>query len=79
MKNPTLYNKYTCDICQNDFLFKFNESNINDPYINCFEPKETFYSSEILFNIIPCYNTCKTGEIEGNDTNNNCLECKEYF
>ena len=52
MKNSALYNKYTCDICQNNFLFKFNESNINDPYINCFELKESFYSSEILFNII---------------------------
>ena len=67
MKNSTLYNKYKCDICQNDFIY--NESNYyNNSFINCFEPK-----------VVLCYNSCKTCEIEGDEINNNCIECKDEF
>ena len=79
MKNSALYNKYTCDICQNNFLFKNDEININNSYINCFIPKEIIYSSEVLHNFISCYNSCKLCEIEGNETYNNCIECKDDF
>ena len=68
MKNLSLYNSYICDICQNDFLFNYSELNNNYSYINCFEPK-----------VVVCYNSCKTCEIEGNETNNNCIECKDDF
>ena len=70
IKNFTFDNIYICDICQNDFIFKYNESNFNYSYsyINCFEPK-----------IVLCFNSCKACEIEGNETNNNCLECKDEF
>ena len=68
MKNYSLYNNYMCDICQNNFTYIYNESNTNYSYINCFEPK-----------IVLCYNSCKTCEIEGNETNNNCIECKDDF
>ena len=60
MKNSNIYNNYTCDMCQNDFLFKYNESNVNVSFINCFEP------NEILPNYNSCYYSCKTCEIEGN-------------
>ena len=66
MKNSTLDNKYDCEICQNNFLY--NESFYFNSYINCFEPKPVL-----------CYNSCKTCEIEGNETNNNCIECKNDF
>ena len=68
MKNLTIYNIYNCDICQNDFIFKYNNSKNNYSYINCFEPK-----------IILCYNSCETCEIEGDVTNNNCIKCKDKF
>jgi hypothetical protein len=68
MKNSSLYNSYICDICQNNFTFNFSEFNNSYSYINCFEPKP-----------VVCYNSCKICEIEGNETNNNCVECKEDF
>ena len=68
MKNYSIYNNYMCDICQNNFTFIYNESYNNYSYINCFEPKIVLY-----------YNSCKTCEIEGNETNNNCIECKDDF
>ena len=61
MKNSNIYNNYTCDMCQNDFLFKYNKSNVNVSFINCFEP------NEILPNYNSCYNSCKACEIEGNE------------
>ena len=69
MKNFTLDNNYICDICQNNFTFKYNDPNNNlyNSYINCFEQK------------IVCFNSCKTCEIEGNETLNNCLKCKDEF
>ena len=73
MKNSNIYNNYTCDMCQNDFLFKYNESNVNVSFINCFEP------NEILPNYNSCYYSCKTCEIEGNETYHNCIECKDDF
>ena len=70
IKNFTLDNIYMCDVCQNDFIFNETENNYSYPYsyIDCFEPR-----------IILCYNSCKTCEIEGNETINNCLECKDEF
>ena len=68
MKNSSLYNSYICDICQNNFTFNFSEFNNSYSYINCFKPKP-----------VVCYNSCKICEIEGNETNNNCVECKEEF
>ena len=70
IKNFTLDNIYMCDVCQNDFIFNETENNYSYPYsyINCFEPR-----------IIVCYNSCKTCEIEGNETINNCIECKDEF
>ena len=79
MNDSIEYNKYICDICQNDFLFKYNESNGNDSYINCFEPKETINTIEIQSDYHLCYYSCKTCEIEGNETYNNCIECEDDF
>ena len=44
--------------------------NNNTYYINC-------VNEEYLYR--HCYNTCKTCEIEGNETHNNCLKCKDNF
>ena len=79
MKDLSIYNKYICDICQNNFLFIYNESNSNNSYINCFDPKEILYTDKVLLNFNSCYYSCKTCEIEGNEINNNCIECKDDF
>ena len=79
MKNSALQNKYICDICQNDYFRKYNESNNINSYINCFEPEKTFLTDKILFNFNSCYYSCKTCEIKGNETHNNCIECKNDF
>ena len=80
MKNSTLYNKYTCNICGNNYLKKYQLYNDNNNlYINCFESKDYYYLDEIDWNYKECYNSCLTCEINGNETNNNCLKCKDEF
>ena len=69
MKDSSLYNKYICDMCKNNY----NASNFTNSYINCFEPKEPFYTDTIFPNFISCYYSCKSCEIEGNETHNNCI------
>ena len=80
MKNSSLYNKYTCNICGNNYLKKYQLYNDNNNlYINCFESKDYYYLDEIDWNYKECYNSCLTCEIKGNETNNNCLKCKDEF
>ena len=56
-------------------------SNINT-FLQCYhkdEEQEGFYPDNIEKKFKPCYDKCKTCEGEGNDDNNNCLECKDDF
>ena len=69
MKTLSLNNNtYLCNICKNDFKFIYNESINNYSFINCFEPR-----------IIECYNSCISCDIEGNETEHNCLKCKDEY
>ena len=80
MKNAALYNKYACNICGDNFLKKyhlFNENNYS--YINCFESKDFYFLDENDWSYKECYNSCLTCEINGNETNNNCLKCKDEY
>ena len=73
-------NKYTCDICGYNFYNKYNIINdINNYYIDCYEIIDNYYLDENDWNYKPCYYTCKNCEINGNETNHNCLLCKDYF
>ena len=80
MKNSTLYNKYTCNICNNNYLNKYHLLNFNNhSYINCFESKNYYYFDDINRIYQECYHSCLTCETSGNETNNNCLKCKNEF
>ena len=87
--NKIIEDKKQCiDYCKNDDKYKYNSNNIC--YIDC--PKGTYIFENINDylcieeipegyylenNIIKkCYYSCKTCEIGGNETYNNCLECK---
>ena len=70
MKNLSVYNNYSCDICGNFFFENNKEAFYNNTYIKC-------VNEEFLYSI--CYNTYKTCEIKGNETHNNCLKCKDDF
>ena len=74
MKNLALGNNYLCDLCQNNYLFNYNK------LINIFYYSYTgYYINCNVSKFILCYDSCKICEIERNETNKNCTECKNDF
>ena len=51
------------------------------PYLNCTLSKEGYYldNSEGKNIYKPCYSSCKTCNISGNEISHNCLECKNNY
>ena len=58
-----------CNICGKNLIIEENNNN-NNSYISCINDE---------FHNILCYNTCKYCEIEGNETQHNCIECKDDY
>ena len=48
-------------------------------YINCFESKDYYYLDDVDWIFKECYNNCRTCEIKGSETDNNCIKCKDEF
>ena len=53
---------------------KSDDNTNNFPYINCYKDPENYYLNEQIYE--PCYISCKYCSSSGNETVNNCLECK---
>ena len=80
MKNSTLYNKYVCDICGQNFYQNYHIINeVDEPYIDCFEIIDEYYLNKNSWSYEPCYDTCKTCEISGDESQHNCITCKDNF
>ena len=89
---PTEYSKIInekkkcIDNCKNDDIYKYEYNNIcyehcpNDTYITsdninlCQLNPEGYYLEENIYK--PCYESCKFCNGAGDQTNNNCIECK---
>ena len=73
--------KQICSICGNDF-FLINNSLINssnNSYFTChYSPKGNYLDKSNLVDNL-CYFSCKTCDILGNETNHNCIECKDDY
>ena len=79
--------------CNNDNIYKYNFDNkcytqcpngtyllINNTQSICYNnTPEGYYFDSIEEIYKECYATCKTCNKEGNEINNNCLECKQTF
>ena len=80
MSNPLKYDKYSCDICGQNFYTKHHLINETDnTYIDCYEIIDNYYLDDNDWSYKPCYYTCKNCEINGSETNHNCLSCKDDF
>ena len=80
MKNSTIYNKYICGICGENFLLNYKIQKNNDEiFIDCYEILKGFYFDLVENKYKACYNSCETCEIAGNEEINNCIECKEEY
>jgi len=73
--------KDLCIYCQNatGYYPFYNQSILNkDIFTDCYKELEGYFlDNDIVYK--PCFNTCKNCSNEGNETNNNCLECKDKY
>ena len=71
-----------CITCNNSFYPIENDPINLGPYINCYKNPEGYYldkSKENNYIYKLCYKRCKTCEIKGDETINNCLECNSEY
>ena len=71
----------SCDTINGYYpIYDYNYNN-NYPYLNCTLSKEGYYldNSEGKNIYKPCYSSCKTCNISGNEISHNCLECKNNY
>ena len=71
-----------CISCNNSFYPIENDPINIGPYINCYKNPVGYYldkSEENNYIYKLCYEKCKTCEIKGDDTNNNCIECSTDY
>ena len=72
-----------CISCKSGFYEIYNSSNISNYFKKCYQSPEGYYLDETEENgpfYKPCFNSCKTCEIKGNETRHNCRQCKpDYF
>ena len=80
MKNLELTNAYICEIYGQN-IYRIYQTNLNDisSALECFELIDFYYIDEKNLNYKQCYYSCKRCEIKGNETNHNCLSCKNDF
>ena len=74
------YKTLCYEICPNDsyILYKEGEENFNNDSKECFKPEINGYYLDV--NIFKrCHENCKSCYGKGNDTYNNCKECKDNY
>ena len=76
-KNIIIDNNYSCPVCGNNYLMKYNSDDISK--INCYEYKKGYYfdNSDLEYKL--CYISCKNCDTAGDKFEHNCTECKEEY
>ena len=74
--------KNLCITCNEKYYPKYNDTNNDNLFIDCYKSPEGYYldknNNEPFYK--PCYESCKTCNVSGNETYHNCSECKlNYF
>ena len=66
----------SCISCNNEYHYypKYNENLVKNKFINCYNNPEGFFLKDKIY--YHCYKTCKYCFGFGNETHNNCRECK---
>ena len=73
-------NKHICEICGNNYFKIDNDTNDNNnSFINCYEFPEGYYLDEIDLVYKLCYFSCKTCDAMGNESQHNCITCKDDY
>ena len=75
-----LYSNYSnyenlCIKCKNGYYPMLNDQSNIYPYINCYKNLEGYYLDTYDSFYKPCYISCKTCNIKGNEEIHNCITC----
>ena len=73
------FNEKLCTSCKDGYYPIYDDKyDINYPFLNCSKSPEGYYLDISFYKL--CYLSCKTCNISGNETQHNCIECKDgYF
>ena len=77
MRSIILYNQCISCNYNNAYYPILNDSTNIYPYINCYQNPEGYYLDALLYK--PCFNSCKTCDIEGDNENHNCISCSSDY
>jgi len=66
-----------CISCNSDYYPKIDDSQSEHSFIKCYKEPEGYYLDNNIYK--PCYSSCKNCSGFGNETNNNCTECKSGY
>ena len=70
-------NKDLCSKCNINYYQKENDPLNIGEYINCYNQPDGYYLDIDLYK--KCYHTCKTCNVNGNNSTHNCLKCNKNF
>lgn len=70
-----------CITCNDGYYPKYQDSNNINSFIDCYQSIEGYYLDNNNNNPIlkPCYESCKTCQINGNNNIHNCVLCKSDY
>ena len=79
--NETSLNDGLCISCNHDegFYQKSDDEPNNNLFVNCHRNPEGYYLDITNKIYKPCFYTCKTCNIKGDEFNNNCQECNSEY
>ena len=66
-----------CISCNTDYYPKIDDSQNKNLFIKCYKEPEGYYLDNGIYK--PCYSSCKNCSGFGNESNNNCTECKSGY
>ena len=68
-----------CESCNDNYYQIINEPPNIYSYINCYKNPEGYYLDKDDSFYKPCYDSCKTCEIKGDEEIHNCVSCNNNF
>ena len=78
-KESLSLSKGLCISCNDNYYQIFNDKTNREPYFNCYKDPEGYYLDSNISFYKECYPTCKTCFGEGNEFDNNCIECTSAY
>ena len=71
------YEQDLCISCNDGYYPKYEDTNNDNSFIDCFQSPEGYYLDSGYFKA--CYESCKKCDKSGDNINHNCIQCKDNY